>query len=224
MGRARKQAGKRSKARPPRAPSVDGAGAEPRRAEAGGEDQEAQRGKGRRFWARRPVLRFILVFGVLMVLFYTAYYTPRSISATVAGVFDASLDLYAEASGTVLGILGDEVHVGGTSITSPRFSIRIVRGCDAVEATALFVCAVVAAPVGWRRRLVGILGGVVLLVGLNIVRIVSLYYIGIHFPNAFRAVHIDVWQPVFILVAVGLWLLWACWATRSRTERGDVSA
>ncbi|MHC4092766.1 MAG: hypothetical protein ACYSVY_21250 [Planctomycetota bacterium] len=208
MGRARKQAGKRSKARPPRAPSVDGAGAEPRRAEAGGEDQEAQRGKGRRFWARRPVLRFILVFGVLMVLFYTAYYTPRSISATVAGVFDASLDLYAEASGTVLGILGDEVHVG----------------CDAVEATALFVCAVVAAPVGWRRRLVGILGGVVLLVGLNIVRIVSLYYIGIHFPNAFRAVHIDVWQPVFILVAVGLWLLWACWATRSRTERGDVSA
>ena len=175
------------------------------------------------FKGKRPVLRFVVTFGVLMILFYAAYYTPRSISAPIAGVFDTCLDLYTKASAKVLGVLGNEVHVAGTTISSARFSVQIVRGCDAVEATALYVCAVIAFPVSWRRKPPGILGGVLLLVILNIIRIVSLYYIGIHFPNVFRALHIDVWQPVFILVAVVLWLVWAWWATRIGTAQGDVS-
>lgn len=170
------------------------------------------------------MLRFVVTFGVLMILFYAAYYTPRSISAPVAGLFDTCLDLYAKASAKVLGLLGSEVRVAGTLISSARFSVQIVRGCDAVEATALYVCAVVAFPVGWRRKPPGILGGVLLLVILNITRIVSLYYIGIHFPKAFRVLHIDVWQPAFILVAVLLWLVWAWWATRIGTVQSDVSA
>lgn len=222
MGKRSKRPSKKSK----RLSAPDGPGPVRGRQHRASTSQKAE-GGGRGappFKGKRPLLRFVVTFGVLMILFYVAYYTPRSISAPVAGLFDTCLDLYTKASAKVLNVLGNEVRVGGTTISSARFSVQIVRGCDAVEATALYVCAVVAFPVGWRRKPPGILGGVLLLVLLNITRIVSLYYIGIHFPKAFRTLHIDVWQPAFILVAVLLWLVWAWWATRIGTVQSDVSA
>ena len=47
---------------------------------------------------------------------------------------------------------------------------------------------------------------------LNLARIVSLFYIQIHFPRAFEVMHIEVWQALFIFLAIALWAWWACWA------------
>ncbi len=81
-------------------------------------------------------------------------------------------------------------------------------GCDTVDPSLLFLAAVLAtADVAFRRKISGILIGTVVLLSLNLVRIVSLYYTQLHFPGQFHAMHVDVWQPVFIFLALFFWIL-----------------
>ncbi len=41
------------------------------------------------------------------------------------------------------------------------------------------------------------------------VRIISLFYIGIYFPDLFNDAHIFIWQSLVILAGVALWITWA---------------
>jgi exosortase/archaeosortase family protein len=74
-----------------------------------------------------------------------------------------------------------------------------------------FVFAVLASPsaVGLLARVPYLLMGTLLLLAMNFVRIVSLYYIGIYYEEAFDIMHIDVWQAVFIFVPLVMWITWA---------------
>jgi exosortase H (IPTLxxWG-CTERM-specific) len=172
-------------------------------------------------WPRRPGLRFLLSFGILAGVFYTVtffvpFYRER--------LFPSCLRLTAELSGAVLAFLGQHVTVAGTFIAAPKFSASIVRGCDAIEPIVLFACAVLAFPAPWSRKIPGVLAGILSLVVLNFVRIVSLFLIGVYLPAVFRVMHIDVWQGLFILLAMMLWILWLLWATQSQTEARPTSS
>jgi exosortase/archaeosortase family protein len=50
--------------------------------------------------------------------------------------------------------------------------------------------------------------GLFILFLLNIVRIASLYIVGIHYPDLFESMHLAIWQVAFIFVAILLWFLW----------------
>ncbi len=130
--------------------------------------------------------------------------------------FQSYLQLNAEASALALQLLGDDVSAFGTAISSSRFSVDIQRGCEAIQVSAFFIFAVLAwpIPVTRARRITGLIVGSVLLLVLNLVRIMSLYYTGIYFPGAFEIMHIDVWQPAFIILAVLIWVCWLWWASR----------
>ncbi|MFH0981594.1 MAG: exosortase H [Planctomycetota bacterium] len=160
------------------------------------------------------MLRFLLIFGALMGLFYVVFQLPPKEYPTVGNFFTRYLGFYARISGVVLAAFGYDISVTGQNISSPEYSVRIVRGCDAIEATAIFVAAVLASPVPPRPKIPGILAGILLLGVTNLIRIASLFYIGIHFPRLFDTMHADVWQTVFILLAVCFWLIWATWARR----------
>ena len=54
--------------------------------------------------------------------------------------------------------------------------------------------------------------GIVVLQSLNVVRIVTLYWIGSRFPAIFPSAHLKVWPALFILVAIGLFVGWKGWA------------
>ncbi|MBX3373646.1 MAG: hypothetical protein KF817_07415 [Phycisphaeraceae bacterium] len=133
---------------------------------------------------------------------------------TAERVLPGYMEGTATVTAAVLRALGEDAGARGTTVASDRMSIAIMRGCDAVEPSVLYVAAVLALPVALRRRWIGLGVGLVALVLLNQGRIVSLYYIGVHWPGAFETVHVDVWQPLFILLTFGGWILWAAWATR----------
>lgn len=161
------------------------------------------------------MLRFLLIFGVLMGVFYAVVLLPPDEHPTLGSFFTGYLNFYSQISGAVLDVLGHDITVYGQSISSPEFQVRVVRGCDAMDATALFVAAVIASPVALRSKISGVLGGILLLGLINLIRIVSLFYAGIHFSSkTFHTLHVEVWQPLFILLAVCFWLLWATWAKR----------
>ncbi|MGB2987003.1 MAG: exosortase H, partial [Phycisphaerae bacterium] len=165
-------------------------------------------------------LGFVVLFGVLMGLFYVVTFLPY-VNKTV---FPKYMRFNAWASMVVVNVFGERARTAGTAISSPRFSVDIQHGCDAIEPSALFIAAVLAFPTSLRSKLPGILIGTLVLAMINIVRIVTLFYTGIYFPRAFEAMHVDIWQPVFIVLSLTFWVIWAWWATRSRIPQPDDSA
>ncbi len=175
---------------------------------------------GRRGWiyAKRPVLGFVLLFGVLMALFYACTF-PRVINKKL---IPAYMRLNARASVAIINVFGEGATAKGTRVSSPRFSVDILHGCDAIAPTALFIAAVLAFPASLRSKLPAVLVGAVVLAVINLARIVTLFFTGIYYPKWFQAAHVDMWQPFFILLALALWVAWACWATRSKVVQPDV--
>lgn len=161
---------------------------------------------------RRPVLRFVLLFVVLMAGFYVA----TSMSWYRHGVFPMYLNLNANVSAMTLRWLGEDARALDVNVRSPRMALSIRAGCDAIEPTMMFTAAILAFPAAWKAKLIGVLIGTPLLLLLNLLRILSLYYIGIHAPNWFETAHVDVWQPAYILIALFGWIAWVMWAARKK--------
>ena len=159
-------------------------------------------------------VRAIVVFLVLMGLFYGFVHTP----ANETTAFRSYLALIARVVGWIIGLFGYEASVSETVIHTPQFSIEIVRGCDAIEPAATYIAAVLASPVGVWPKIPGILIGTVAIMLINLVRIVSLFFVGVYYRSAFDMLHEDVWQAAFIVLAVGFWAIWVQWATRVRKD------
>jgi exosortase/archaeosortase family protein len=67
-------------------------------------------------------------------------------------------------------------HAVGPRIAAPGGGIHVQNGCDGVEVLVLILAALMAYPLTWRMRLVGMLGGVGLVFSLNQLRLLALFY------------------------------------------------
>jgi exosortase H (IPTLxxWG-CTERM-specific) len=168
--------------------------------------------------AKNPVLMFVLLFGLLMGAYYAATLTPLFHQT----LFPTYLRWNARVSGVFLNWLGQATIVTGSSIASGRFSIDVRRGCDAIEPSMLFLSAVLAFPGAFRRKFPGLLLGTLALLAINLVRIVTLVLTGVYYPGAFETMHADVWQILFILLAIIFWTLWVWRSMRRPTARPHV--
>lgn len=115
----------------------------------------------------------------------------------------------AQLTRLALTLAGTQAWASGKVVGTPTFSVAIQNNCNAIYETALFVAAVLAYPATWRQRAWGVLLGVVALYIVNLVRVLSLIYVGSYFRQYFNASHIYVWQSLFIVFALGLWIYWA---------------
>ncbi len=165
---------------------------------------------------RRRSLLFLARFAVLLVVFYfLVAWRPVNDAAIVP--FTAGI---ARVSAGILRVLGEDVTVAGTEIRSPRFAVNIENGCNGVETALLFGAAVLAFPAPWKRRLLGLAAGFAAIQVINLVRVVSLFWVGAHRPALFTASHTVLWQSIVVLCGV---LLFLAWATREQRARGAVA-
>lgn len=162
--------------------------------------------------SKRPVLRFVSLFAIFLGMLYLCQIIPFYRSEVSPWL----LRLNAEGVGTLLSTWTHGITVRDASIASPRYAMEIKKGCDAVQPLILFVAAVLASPVGLRAKISGVLGGTILIMAMNLVRLVTLFYAGIYSPSASETLHLEVWPLVFILFAVFLWLTWVRLAQRKR--------
>ncbi len=179
----------------------------PRSGDAKDRDLEADR-----VVAKHQALQFVLVFGLCIL----AYVAITLIPGYREYLFVPYLEATARVCGEVLQLLGEEVSVNGSVVSTAEYQLQIRRGCDAIEPCALFASATIAFPGTWRHRLAGIVAGTGLLLGLNGIRIVSLYFVGTTHPDSFEFLHVQVWQPLFVIAAAVLWFLWARWSIGRR--------
>lgn len=126
-----------------------------------------------------------------------------------SGYFLDPLNLWtAQASGALINAFGGEVVVNGVSLSSAQGNVTIREGCNAVYVTILFVAGVVAFPTTWRKRIVGAICGTVILFAINLIRVITLFYLSGYDQKLFEEAHLHIWQFVIIVLGGLVWLLW----------------
>jgi exosortase H (IPTLxxWG-CTERM-specific) len=160
---------------------------------------------GRSSTARLASLLFLARFLVLVVALYLAL-AWRPVNDRAVLPFTARV---ASLSGAALTLLGEPVRVAGTTISGGGFGVDIENGCNGLETAILFVSAVLAFPASWRAKLLGVAGGFLAIQAVNLVRVVTLFWVGRHHPAVFQASHGVIWQSLVVLFGVVLFFVWA---------------
>lgn len=88
------------------------------------------------------------------------------------------------------------------------FAVSIEAGCNGVEATIVLLAAMLAFPSSWKAKAAGLAAGILAVQGLNVVRIISLFYLGQWNYQVFEWAHLYVWQALIMLDVLIVWLLW----------------
>jgi len=159
-----------------------------------------------------PFARFFALFIGLMVLFYMFYiwiyegYLEGPITTTNAAIGSVLINLFGYGTSV------DDALIQGD------FVMNVKRGCDAIEPIGLASCIILAYPTVFKRKLPGLLVGVGVLLLINLIRIVTLYMTGIHAPKMFEVMHLEVWQFIFIVLAVLYSILWIRWDGKKLAE------
>ena len=116
----------------------------------------------------------------------------------------------ARTSAGLVKLFDPSVLAQGNVLQSTRngFAVSIEAGCNGIEATIVLLAAIIAFPAPWKRRLLGVALGVAAVQGLNIVRLISLFYLGQWDLRIFEWAHLYVWQALIMLDVLIVWLLW----------------
>lgn len=117
--------------------------------------------------------------------------------------------LTAQLGAGILTRAGLPVMQEATHIThASGFSCEIDYTCTAVIPVLLLSAAILAWRASWRRRLAGVLQGVLLLLAVNLLRIVTLVWLGVRFPLWLDIAHLWLWPALLIVVIAGYWYIW----------------
>jgi len=163
----------------------------------------------------REAIRFVVLGLASFVALTALVYFPYDPTGIAARALDAHLELQATVCGALIRLFDPTAVVEGTLI-SGRFAVRIVLECSAAEAHALFAAFVLAFPSAWRQKLVGVIFGIGALTVFNFARIAGLYFVGLHWPALFTALHEEVLAFALVLVALLAFVLWVKWAVEPR--------
>ncbi len=153
---------------------------------------------------REAIFFFVKFFAWMGALLFLELFKP--VNERVITPFTIFL---SRASVFLLGLLGTGAKASGTLIVSPQFAADIKAGCTGIEPVIILLSAIFAFPSSWRAKVYGAILGMAVLQAVNLIRIVSLVYLGINHPKYFHDAHTFIWQIVIIALSLFLWMVWA---------------
>lgn len=156
--------------------------------------------------SRNPLRRFLATFAFCCLLGFALLFIP-----TVGNlVWQVSTGL-VRICGSLIHICGGHALVDGAVLRSPAngFGIEMKNGCNAINVMILLCSAVLAFPAPAWQKIKGLLIGATAIQAINLVRFISLYYLGQYSRTWFDFVHNYVWESLIMLdamVVFGLWI------------------
>ena len=160
--------------------------------------------KSEQAFSARIAKRFLILFAAFIAIFYVLWKFLISTSKVAENI----LNMYAFLAAKVISLFGTDISTDGHIMQSDSFSMNVATGCDGIEPMGYFLCAVLAFPVAFKYKWRGIALGIGILFLLNLIRVISLYYVGIHWESVFEFFHIGVWQILMIAAGGIIWLYW----------------
>jgi exosortase/archaeosortase family protein len=88
------------------------------------------------------------------------------------------------------------------------FAMDVQFGCNGIEAMLIYAAAIAAFPASWKRKLIGIFAGIVLIHAANVLRIVALAYTGVYYPKLFQYLHVYVLQGMMVAFALVIFFIY----------------
>jgi len=152
------------------------------------------------------MLRFSILFVVLLLGLFTVE-VLQPVQQHVILPFTAGI---ANVSVFIIEFFDEGVVSSGKIIQDIQtgFAVSIEPGCNGVEALIILFAALFAFPASLKHKLIGFVIGFFAIQGLNLVRIISLFYLGQWNMTWFEWFHLYLWQALIILDALVVWLIW----------------
>ncbi len=152
------------------------------------------------------MIRFFVLFLVLLALLFALELTPWAQAWFVVPWTNA----LAMISTSVVTLFDPNVVATGKVMrsTANGFAVSIEAGCNGVEATIVLLAAMLAFPAPWKHKWIGLAIGIVAVQGLNVIRVISLFYLGQWNHDVFEWAHLYVWQALIMLDVLIVWLIW----------------
>lgn len=157
--------------------------------------------------------RFILIFFLVLVVLFTL----EMQTAVQTALIEPFTGILATISANIIMPFDDSVAAYGKILrfTNGQFAVSIEAGCNGVEASIVLVAAVLAFPAPWRARLAAIALGFLAVQALNIVRIISLFYLGHWNLDIFTWVHLYLWPALIMLDVLIVFIVYLRWVARN---------
>lgn len=155
--------------------------------------------------------RFLIVFVVIMAVLFRI----DMLDSVQAAFVQPWTSLLARISAALVTPFDHDVLSHGRILQSKAngFAVSIEAGCNGVEAAIVLIAAIVAFPSSWKHKLVGIVVGILAVQVVNLVRIISLFYLGQWSFQVFEFAHLYLWQALIMLDVLVVWLLWLRWVS-----------
>lgn len=163
------------------------------------------------------MIRFFILFTVLLV----GLFTLEILQPAEKYVILPFTSFIADISVWIVKFFDSDVVAYGNVIrdSASGFGVRIERGCNGIEALIILFAAIFSFPAPFKNKLIGFAIGFFAIQGLNLVRIVSLFYLGQWNEVAFEWFHLYLWQALIILDALVVWLIWLRTLPQAKAKR-----
>ncbi|HVN83890.1 MAG TPA: archaeosortase/exosortase family protein [Candidatus Binatia bacterium] len=156
-------------------------------------------------------IRVVGAFILLIVVFFSAMtYTPLVRRFDIASLIAQLAAWMAWLLLKVLGlVVGFDIFKNGTILGSGPFEVDVSPACSGAVPTMIYLAAVFAYPASGRAKLIGAALGMAIIHTVNVIRVSSLFLIGLYFHRLFHETHVYVAQALVVAIAVATWLYWA---------------
>ena len=147
------------------------------------------------------MLLFALFAGVGFALMFVPPIEPR--------IADLSRAISVMA-GAIIHLARGRVWVEGDVLTAENgFAIRIMNGCNGINVLVLLWSAMLAWPTGAGRKLKGMVLGALIIQAANLVRVITLFYLGQWNTVWFEWMHVYAWEILMMLLGLAVFAVWA---------------
>ena len=160
--------------------------------------------------------RFLFLFcGVLAALFAIEMLKPVQ-----EAVIQPFTGLLATISTAVILPFDDTVIAQGRVLrdATTGFAVSIEAGCNGVEAAIVLIAGIVAFPASLANKVIAILAGFLFVQALNIVRIISLFYLGQWNYTVFEWFHLYLWPVLIMLDVLIVFAIYLQWLGKQQTQ------
>ena len=159
---------------------------------------------------------FLFLFcGVLAALFAIEMLEPVQ-----EAVIQPFTGLLATLSTAVILPFDDTVIAQGRVLrdATTGFAVSIEAGCNGVEAAIVLIAGIVAFPASAKNKVVAIFAGFLFVQALNIVRIISLFYLGQWNYTVFEWFHLYLWPVLIMLDVLIVFAVYLQWLGKQNTQ------